>query len=137
MASIREQKSCSRILILTILLTSLAWGCTIGRLYLGSELRDDPQDKIMIGATTKSEVLKIYGPPYGVQRQYDGDVFIYRYLRQNSSALDLREPVVTRLTIFSFTRTQQKADSLVILFDKDGIVKSYGFRRGTSELTGF
>lgn len=137
MASIREQKSCSRILTLTILLTSLAWGCTIERLYLGSELRDDPQDKIMIGATTKSEVLKIYGPPYGVQRQYDGDVFIYRYLRKNSSALDLREPVVTRLTIFSFTRIQQKADSLVILFDKDGIVKSYGFRRGTSELTGF
>lgn len=137
MASVREQKSCSRILTLTILLTSLAWGCTIGRLYLGSELKDDPQDKIMIGATTKSEVLKIYGPPYGVQRQYDGDVFIYRYLRSNSSALDLREPVVTRLTIFSFTRIQQKADSLVILFDKDGIVKSYGFRRGTSELTGF
>jgi hypothetical protein len=95
MAPIRERKSCSRILALTILLTSIPWGCTIGRLYVGSESTEDLQDKITIGSTTRSEVLKIYGPPDAVRRQYDGDVFIYRYLRRNSSALDHMEGPVT------------------------------------------
>ena len=31
-------------------------------------------------------------------------------------------------------RIQQKKDSLVILFDKDGVVKSYGHYKGTMEL---
>lgn len=135
MASIRERKSCSRILILSILLTSLSWGCTIGRVYVGSEIAEDPHRKMMTGSTSKSEILKIFGPPDAVQRQYDGDLFIYRYFRRNASILDLREPLVTRLTIFSYTRIQQKADRLVILFDKDGFVRSYGFHQGTSELT--
>jgi outer membrane protein assembly factor BamE (lipoprotein component of BamABCDE complex) len=120
---------------LTILLTSLAWGCTIGRLYIGSEIGDGLLDKIAVGSTTKSEVLKIYGPPVAIRRQYDGDLFIYQYARKNLASIELREPIVTRLTIFSFSRIQQKEDSLVILFDKDGVVKSYAFRRGTAELT--
>lgn len=137
MAFARERQSCSRILALTILLTIMTWGCVIGRLYVGSEIKDDFQDKIAVGITTKSEILKIYGPPDTVRRQYDGDVFIYRYVRRNSSSLNIIEPVFTRLTIFSYSRLQQKDDSLVILFDKDGAVKSYGFHQGTSELTQF
>jgi outer membrane protein assembly factor BamE (lipoprotein component of BamABCDE complex) len=112
-------------------------GCTIGRVYIGSEFTEDQQGKIVTGATTKSDILTMYGPPDTVRRQYDGDVFLYRYLRRNSSALDLTEPVVTRLTVFSFSRLQQKDDSLMILFDKDGVVKAHGFRRGTAELSQF
>lgn len=137
MAFTRERQSCSRILALAILLTIMTWGCVMGRLYVGSEIKDDFQDKIAVGITTKSEILKIYGPPDTVRRQYDGDVFIYRYIRRNSSSLNIIEPVFTRLTIFSYSRLQQKDDSLVILFDKDGAVKSYGFHQGTSELTQF
>jgi outer membrane protein assembly factor BamE (lipoprotein component of BamABCDE complex) len=137
MASTRERKSCSRILALSILVTSVSWACTIGRVYVGSEIAEDPQVKIATGSTTKSEVLKIYGPPDAVHRQYDGDLFIYRYFRRNASILDLREPIVTRLSVFSYTKIQQKTDSLVILFDGDGVVRSFGFRQGTSELTPF
>ncbi len=135
MGSTRERQSYSRILALTILLTTMTSGCVIGRLYVGSEIKHDLQEKIAVGATTKSDILKIYGPPDTVRRQYDGDVFIYRYLRRNLSTLNIIEPVFTRLTIFSYSRLQQKDDSLVILFDKDGAVKSYGFHQGTSELT--
>ena len=36
--------SCSRILILfTVLLMILAGGCTIGRVYIGSEIKHDPK----------------------------------------------------------------------------------------------
>ncbi len=137
MASTKERKNCSKTLALTVLLTTMTWGCTIGRMYVGSEIKDDLQDKIAVGATTKSDILSIYGPPDTVHRQYDGDVFIYRYFRRNTSALDLKEPIVTRLTIFSYSGVQQKDDSLLILFDKEGVVKSFGYHRGTGEMTRF
>jgi len=137
MASARARPSYNRLVPLTILLTILTSGCVIGRVYLGSEIPTDLQNKITVGATTKSDVLRICGPPDNVRRQYDGDVFIYRYFRRNSSVLNIIEPVFTRLTIFSYSRVQQKADSLVILFDKDGVVKNFGYHEGTSEITPF
>jgi outer membrane protein assembly factor BamE (lipoprotein component of BamABCDE complex) len=137
MVSIKEQKNYGRMLILTILLMILTCSCTIGRVYMGSEIKYDPKDKINIGSTAKSEILDIFGPPDQIQRQYDGDIFIYAYLRKNSSKLTIGEPYLTKLTFFVYTRIQQKKDSLVILFDKDGKVKNYGFQRGTSELSIF
>jgi outer membrane protein assembly factor BamE (lipoprotein component of BamABCDE complex) len=112
-------------------------GCSIGRVYMGSEIKSDPHGKIKIGSTTKGEILEIFGPPDRIQKQYDGDIFVYAYLRKNSSKLTLEEPYFTNFVIFQYTRVQQKKDGLVILFDKDGIVKNFGFQRGTQELTTF
>ena len=137
MVSIRERKSCSKAFFLTILLAALTYGCSIGRVYIGSEIRHDPKEKIHIGSTSKSDILDIYGPPVRVQRQFDGDIFIYAYLRKNSSKFVIEEPYFTNWTIFSYTRIQEKKDSLVILFDKDGVVKNYGYQRGVLELTPF
>ena len=137
MGSEGERKSYSRILALTVLLIITVCSCSIGRVYMGTEIKDDPRERIVIGSTTKSEILKIFGPPVRVQRQYDGDLFIYAYLRKNSSKLTLEESVLTNITLFTYTRIQQKKDSLVILFDKDGVVKSYGYYEGTIELKPF
>ena len=137
MVSIRERKSCSKVFLLSILLAALTYGCSIGRVYIGSEIRHDPKEKVYIGSTTKSDILDIYGPPVRVQRQFDGDIFIYAYLRKNSSKFAIEEPYFTNWTIFSYTRIQEKKDSLVILFDKEGVVKNYGYQRGVLELTPF
>jgi outer membrane protein assembly factor BamE (lipoprotein component of BamABCDE complex) len=138
MVSIKGQKSCSKILILLMVLwIILAGGCTIGRTYIGSEIKQDPKEKIQNGVTTKSEILEYFGPPDLVQRQFDGDVFIYAFLRKNSTKFFIEEPLITKVTIFSYSRIQQKKDALVILFDKDGVVKNYGYQRATSELTTF
>ena len=137
MASAKGQMNYGKILILVALLMGLLCSCTIGRIYMGSELRNDPKEKIKIGSTTKAEILETFGPPERIQMQYDGDIFVYAYLRKNSSKLTLTEPYFTKLTIFQYSRIQQKNDSLVILFDKDGVVKNYGFNRGTPELTTF
>ena len=134
MGSEGERKSYGRILALTVLLSISVCSCRIGRIYVGSEIRDDPRERIVNGTTTKSEILKIFGPPYQVQKQYDGDIFVYDYVRKNSSSLTLKEPVFTNITFFEFKRIQEKKDSLVILFDKDGVVKSYGYYRGTTGL---
>jgi len=135
MVSIKEQKSYVRILTLMVLLMILTWGCTIGRIYMGSEIREDPKDKIKIGETTKGQILEIFGPPQRVQTQFDGDIFVYAYLRKNSSKLTIEEPYITNISIFTYTKIQQKIDSLIILFNKDGVVKNYGFQKGTKELS--
>jgi outer membrane protein assembly factor BamE (lipoprotein component of BamABCDE complex) len=113
----------------------LITGCTIGRVYVGSEIQGNPSEKIVSGQTTKSQVLETFGAPDLVQRQHDGDIFVYAYSRRNYSRLAIQEPVVTKLQIFSYSHIQEKKDNLVILFDREGIVKGYGFQRRTGELT--
>jgi len=136
MGSIKERMSYSKAFILLSLLIFL-WGCSLGRVYIGSEIRDDPKEKIKTGFTTKSEILEIFGPPDRIQKQYDGDIFVYAYLRKNSSKFTIEEPYITNLTLFQYSRIQQKKDALVILFDKEGVVKNYGYQKGTPELTTF
>ena len=83
MVSIMERMICGKAFVLPALLI-LLWGCSIGRIYVGSEIRHDPKEKIKTGSTTKSEILEIFGPPDRIQKQYDGDIFVYAYLRKNS-----------------------------------------------------
>jgi outer membrane protein assembly factor BamE (lipoprotein component of BamABCDE complex) len=104
---------------------------------MGSEIRYDPNEKIKIGSTTKGEILGIFGPPDRIQKQYDGDIFVYTYLRKNSSTFTIEEPYFTNFVIFQYKRVQQKKDGLVILFDKDGVAKNFGFQKGTQELIPF
>ena len=136
MGFIRERRNCNK-LLMAIFLFALTCSCSIGRTYMGSEIRRDPKEKIIIGSTTKGGILEIFGPPDRIQKQYDGDIFVYLYLRKNSSKFAIEEPYLTNFTLFSYTKVQQKKDSLVILFDKDGVVKNYGFNRATGELTTF
>jgi outer membrane protein assembly factor BamE (lipoprotein component of BamABCDE complex) len=137
MVSIKERMNYGKTFILISLLMILTCGCSIGRVYMGSEIRYDPNEKIKIGSTTKGEILETFGPPDRIQKQYDGDIFVYAYLRKNSSKFTIEEPYIINFVIFQYTRIQQKKDGLVILFDKDGVVKNYGFQRGTQELTTF
>lgn len=135
MVSVKGLMNCNKTLVLISLLMTLTCGCTIGRIYKGSEIRYDPNEKIKIGSTTKGEILEIFGPPLRIQKQFDGDVFVYTYLQKNSSVLTIEEPYFTNFLIFQYTREQQKMDGPVILFDKEGVVKNFGFRKGTKELT--
>lgn len=137
MASIRELMNYSKYFVFIVFMMILVCSCSMGRVYMGSEIKYDPNEKIKIGSTTKGEILQAFGPPDKIQRQYDGDIFVYAYLRKNSSKFTIEEPYFTNFVIFQYTRIQQKKDGLVILFDKDGVVKNYGFNRGTTELTTF
>ena len=137
MVFIKGLTKCNKIFVLIPLLMTLTCGCTIGRIHKGSEIKYDPNEKIRIGSTTKGEILETFGPPIRIQKQFDGDVFVYAYLRKNSSTFTIKEPYFTKFLIFQYTREQQKMDGLVILFDKDGVVKNFGIQKGTQELTTF
>jgi len=41
----------------------LLGGCTIERKYIGPEVRIEPEKVLVIGTTTKGEVLDLCGPP--------------------------------------------------------------------------
>jgi hypothetical protein len=62
---------------------------------------------------------------------------VYAYIRRNLSSFDLSEPVFTRLRVFSYTKTQEKSDRMVVLFDRAGVLTAVGFRRGTEQLDRF
>jgi hypothetical protein len=115
----------------------LASGCILVRTYSGNVLPPGIETKLETGRSTKAEVLRDLGPPDRLVRQYDGDVFVYAYVRRNENSIELSEPVFTQALLFSYTKTQEKSDRLVVMFDRNGIVTGVGFRRGTEQLEPF
>jgi hypothetical protein len=115
---------------------SLLAGCTMIREYVGTPLRADPAQEISPGTTDMAAVLDVFGPPDRILRHTAGDVFVYRFRRRNSDTFVIEEPVITNLELFSYSRTREKEDRLVVLFEADGRVRSFGYLRGTAELDG-
>jgi hypothetical protein len=125
-------RSASRVLALLLLL--VASGCTIGRWYVGSPLLADPRQVLVAGRTPKAEVLATLGPPDRILRLAKGDVFVYNHDQRNSSEFEIREPLVTRLTLFQWEKVQDKSDRLMVFFDPAGVVSAFGYREGRDEL---
>lgn len=119
---------------LVVALALLCGACTIGRDYVGNKLRSNPDAVLRPGQTTLAEVLQLFGAPDKIQRRHDGDILTYRYVRQNTSELDLQEPVVTGITVFVYTKHQLKANRLTLFFDDEGKLTAFGYTRGVNEL---
>ncbi|MEX2208384.1 MAG: hypothetical protein WEF50_19365 [Myxococcota bacterium] len=126
--------SCTRSLVTALL---LATACTIQRDYIGNEFRELPEGSVVVGQTTKGEILELLGPPDRILRQYDGDVFVYAYIRRNATTIAIEEPVITNLMIFTYQKSQEKSDRRVVFFDRGGRLSGLGFRRGTEQLERF
>ena len=114
----------------------LAAGCTIERTWVGSEIRAEPAEWLVVGTTTKPDVLATFGPPDRIVRQRDGDVFVYRYAQRNGFQLEIEDPF-SGVEVFTWDRMQEKSDRLMVFFDPSGVVNSFGFRRGRDELRPF
>lgn len=108
-------------------------GCTVTRLYGGTQLRGDPA-RITEGQTTRSDVLKLLGPPDAIEHQVWGDAFVYRYRQVNSASITIDDFLFTGQTIFSFGRTFDHSDTLIVLFDFNGIVNGLAVDRDTEEM---
>lgn len=114
-----------------------ASACTIERTYVGNEVSAVPDGRLVVGQTNKGEILEVFGPPDRILRQYDGDVFVYAYIRRNSTTFEIEDPTITNLMIFTYHKSQEKSDRLVVFFDRDGLLSGIGFRRGTEQLERF
>jgi hypothetical protein len=105
--------------------------CEIERISQGARLRADPHEWIVNGSTSRGDVLRIFGPPDRIQRQMDGDIFTYSYMRKEGRSFSLEAPR-TDLGV-SYKKVDEKHDRLVVLFDRGGIVSGYGYRAATDE----
>jgi len=112
-----------RRLALVLLITFGAGGCTIGRYYTNTPLRGDPA-MLVEGRTTRSEVLRLFGPPTTITHQTDGDAFVYLYRQINASTFRLRDPVIG-YNWFTYDRQVDRRDTLVVILDFTGVVQSY------------
>jgi outer membrane protein assembly factor BamE (lipoprotein component of BamABCDE complex) len=110
----------------------LCTGCTIGRVYRGVPLRGDPS-LLVEGESTKSDVLRLLGPPVRITHQTDGDAFVYMYDRQNFSSITIKEPF-TRQLVLKYNRLHHNRDLLVVLFDFTGIVRAVAHETQTSDM---
>ena len=125
----------SRVLLLCALLA--ASGCTVGRWYVGSPLPADPRHVLVVGRTSKAEVLAQLGPPDRILRASNGDAFIYRHDQRNSSELHIGTPPFIGFggyQLFRWEKVQDKSDRLLVMFDASGVVSSFGYRQGRGEL---
>jgi hypothetical protein len=119
-----------RFLLLALVVTT---GCTtIGRSYRGVHLRADPA-LIVEGRTTKSEVLRLFGPPDFINHQTTGDAFVYRFEQVNSTSVRVWDPI-TRNNWFTYNRLNERSDRLVVLFDFLGVVNGVAHDRNVEDM---
>jgi hypothetical protein len=119
---------------LAVAIALLCGACTIGRDYVGNTFRSDPRVVLKPGVTTLAEALELFGAPEKIQRRRNGDILIYRFVRENTSELELEEPIVTGITFFVYQKHQLKANRLTLFFDDTGILTAYGHTDGVNEL---
>lgn len=131
----RHLRACRSILTALVLVAGLqlASGCTITRLYGGAQLRGDPA-QIVKGESTRGEILELLGPPDSIEHQVWGDAFVYRYRQVNSASITIDDFLFTGQTIFSFGRTFDHSDTLIVLFDFNGVVNAVAVDRDTDDL---
>ena len=113
-------------------MTLLIAGCTIGRFYNGAPLRADPS-VLVEGRSSKSDVLHLFGPPTQITHQTNGDAFVYLYRQQNYSAFHVQDPI-TGINWFTYTRQLENRDTLVVLFDFNGIVRGLAVDHRVGEM---
>lgn len=144
--------SLARTLLACALLAAPLGGCvSIGRQYDGTPLPLEKLDQVKLGASTRQDVLAVFGAPSLVQRReieglisglagrYQGedltlrldpalfnDVYVYEYRRVN------RLGVLTG--IVNYVRSDEKSDRIVFFFDREGRVAGFGVVRGTEQL---
>ncbi len=110
----------------------LASGCTIARTYQDSPLRGDVT-RIVPGESTRTDVLREFGPPTHIFHQTNGDAFVYSYNRLNYSSFRLRDPI-TGTNWFTLTRRFETRDRLLVIFDFQGVVRDIAWAHHTQEL---
>ena len=118
---------------LTGILAFGAVGCTIVRVTVGSEISEEAMSEIVPGTSNEADVLRIFGAPNHVVRHDEGDVFIYEVMERRTKTLNIEESLITNFQIFTYTTTDEREDRLIVLFDPDGTVESFGYMDGIPE----
>lgn len=131
------------LLLLSLLCAS---GCAIGRYEEGLPIAADKIPQIVVGQTTRKEILDWFGAPTGL-----ADASLVERLLSDRELgpgpvadLPFADVLVYRLTrgrlrlgsviLFTYLDFHVASDTLVVFFDADDRVLYFGYRRGTDVL---
>lgn len=132
----------------TLLLVALSFtpACVIGRYSEGDAIAAEQIPRIVVGQTTKREILEWFGSP----QNFVESSFLEQYLADQEltpeavMGLPYADVLVYRLTkgrlrgivliLFNHIRLDVASDSLIVFFDDQDRVLYYGWRKGTDAL---
>jgi hypothetical protein len=80
------------------------------------------KSRLIVGSTSKAETLRLLGPPISVQRQFDGELFVYRQEKRANRSLTL----IPFFPIFYYEDGEGLRNDLTLLFDKDAVLRGIG-----------
>jgi hypothetical protein len=80
------------------------------------------KEELKVGTATKSDALRVLGPPLFVQRQFDGELFVYRQEQRNNRSLTL----IPFIPIFYYSDGEGMRYDLTLLFDKEAVLRGIG-----------
>lgn len=112
--------------LFSLLLGLTLFGCTLSRLQIGHPL-DASSARLVEAGQLTAEVLERLGPPDRVTLILGEPIFEYFYREELDRELELSFFQAN----FDYEQVWQKADRLVIRFDRDGRVRDYGINLET------
>jgi len=113
---------------LALALAGMLSGCSLVYTEVGVPVPSS--EGLVVGRTTKVEVLESLGPPRLVRRQFDGVLYTWRRTKSRRRSLTLL-PIYVRA--FHYSDGQSDRDDLSLLFDREGILRGVGRRLETEE----
>jgi len=84
---------------------------------VGSPIREENVSKIVIGKTTRTDVLQWFGSPYRIESAGDKEILTYVYGEETIGSIGI------------YTERRQRADVLTIYIDRAGVVSDYSFSK--------
>lgn len=111
-----------------LLALALLSGCSLTYTEVGVRVPDP--DGLVIGLSTKPQVLEALGPPRLVRRQFDGELYTWRRTKTRRRSLKIL-PIYVRA--FFYADGESRRDELSLLFDREGVLRGIGRRLETEE----
>ncbi|MBI1852712.1 MAG: hypothetical protein HYR85_20415 [Planctomycetes bacterium] len=118
--------------------------CAVGRVYQGREIVAEDVKSIVIGKTTRTEILEKFGPPVEFRRlEVLADFLPAQTIASDTEPEAVYPDVIAYkqnearvklliLILFNWVQITVRADYLVVFFDDKGVVKDYAFDPGRS-----
>ena len=139
---------------LLVLSMCLGSGCVVGRHFDGRRIPAESVPQIVIGKTTKQDILDVFGPPRVFSRVELSDLaerlvsrvgggsdqisieldptlfdeaYLYEFRQEN-------ETFLTVFFLYTYFMRDRKSDQLLVIFDPNDRVSHVAFVEGTKEL---
>ncbi len=109
-----------------VLLAAALGGCALSYTRVGADVPDGSD--LEVGWTTREQALTQLGPPRIVQRQYDGELYVWRHVRGQSRSITIL-PIFVRA--FHWEDSRLLRDDLALFFGPDGVLRAVGQRSET------